>query len=65
MTVQDWYEEAKGQHYGLQLLIEYLVFEKKVLKMDDDTEKLEFYFQDRFSSKMNEYLREYEKKTQG
>lgn len=65
MTVQDWYDGALGHHYGLQLLIEFLVFEKKVLKMEDPTESLTYYLQDRFSNKMNEYLREYEeKKTQ-
>ena len=61
-TVHDWYKEAKGQHYGLTLLIEYLVCEKKVLKMEDATENLTYFLQDRFSNKMNEYLREYEEK---
>lgn len=61
-TVSDWYKEAKGQHYGLTLLIEFLVYEKKVLKMEDATEKLTYFLQDRFSNKMNEYLLDYERK---
>ncbi|EOO30766.1 hypothetical protein IIU_05083 [Bacillus cereus VD133] len=43
------------------LLVEFLVYEKGVLHLDDDISKLEFYFQDRFRNKMNAYLREYEK----
>lgn len=62
MTVQDWYNEAKGQHYSLALLIEFLVYEKKVLKMESSTEDLTYFLQDKFAKKMNEHLREYEVK---
>lgn len=63
MRVQDYYEEAKEyKHYSLVLLIEYLVYERKVLQMTDQQEKLSYYLQDRFQAKMNEYLAEYEKK---
>lgn len=61
MTVREWYKEAIiGKHYSLQLLIEFLVYEKNSIKFEDDTEKLNFYLQDRFANKMNEYLAEYE-----
>ncbi|PGS64110.1 hypothetical protein COC69_30780 [Bacillus cereus] len=43
------------------LLVEFLVYEKGVLHLDDDIGKLEFYFQERFRNKMNAYIREYEK----
>jgi hypothetical protein len=62
-TVQDSYLFAiKYNYYSLQLLIDYLVKERKVLKMSDDENKLKYYLQDRFANKMNEYLKAYEVK---
>jgi hypothetical protein len=62
-TVQDSYLFAiKYNYYSLQLLIDYLVKERKVLKMSDDEDKLKYYLQDRFANKMNEYLKAYEVK---
>jgi hypothetical protein len=62
MKVSDFYQEAiKQNHYSLKLLIEFLVFEKKVLGMNDPKEKLTYYTQDRFLKKMNEYLNKYER----
>ncbi|WP_394139590.1 hypothetical protein [Cytobacillus oceanisediminis] len=51
-------------HHSLILLIEYLTNVKKVLKMEDETEKLDFYLQDKFKNKMNEYLEEYNQAVQ-
>lgn len=60
MRVKDYYIEAiRGRHDSLILLIDYLVHEKKVLNMEDDSEKLTYYLQYRFRNKMNEYLKEY------
>lgn len=60
-TIKDLYMESiKDNHYGLNLLIQFLVYEKKVVKLDDDISKLDFYLQDRFTDKMNAYLRSYE-----
>ena len=60
MIVQEYYTEAKKYgHRSLVLLIEYLVNERKVLRMTDTAEKLTYYLQDRFSVKMNQYLSEY------
>lgn len=60
--IEDLYQFAVTKHYySLELVIEYLVNEKKVLKMSDDEEKLQYYLQDRFSKKLNEYLSEYER----
>jgi hypothetical protein len=39
---------------------EYLVKERKVLKVNDDADKLSFYLQEQFANKMNQYLQEYE-----
>lgn len=62
MTVQELYDEAeKGSHMGLKLLIDYLVYEKKALELTDNHEKLTYYLQDRFRSKMNEYIHKYKK----
>jgi hypothetical protein len=62
-TVKEHYEFAiKYNYYSLQLLIDYLVKERKVLKMSDDEDKLKYYLQDRFANKMNEYLKAYEVK---
>lgn len=63
MTVREAYLEAIiGKHYSLQLVIDYLVNERKVLEMTDTQEKLTYYLQDKFHKKMNEYLIEYERK---
>lgn len=63
MTVQEHYNEAvKYGYYSLVLLIDYLVLERKVLKMNDNEDKLTYYLQDRFKVKLNEYLAAYERK---
>lgn len=65
MTVKDWYKEAiKLNQYALILLIEFLVYEKAVLKMMDQEEKLFFYLQPKFRTRMNEHLRNYDMKIQ-
>jgi hypothetical protein len=64
--IEELYHEAiKHNHYSLKLLIEYLVNERKILKMTDSEEKLTYYLQDRFANKMNEYLKEYEERRNG
>ncbi|OHR73980.1 hypothetical protein HMPREF3291_05185 [Bacillus sp. HMSC76G11] len=61
MTVRELYLEAiKEKHYGLKIVIEYLVNERKVLKMTDQQEQLTYFLQDKFASKMNDYLSEFE-----
>jgi hypothetical protein len=66
VTLRELYAEAlMGKHLGLQLLIEFLVNEKKVLTMADDEEKLAFYIQEKFIHKMNEHLIAYESKKHG
>jgi hypothetical protein len=66
VKIRELYAEALiGKHYSLQLLIELLVNEKKVLTMADEEEKLTFYLQDEFANKMNEHLLAYESKKIG
>lgn len=66
MIIQEYYDEAiENKHYSLQLFIEYLVNEKRVLKMTDSEEQLRYYLQDRFTNKMNQYIKEYEEKRNG
>ncbi|MEC1155516.1 hypothetical protein [Cytobacillus horneckiae] len=61
MTVRDLYQEAiLNDFYSLQLLIRFLVYEKKSVKLEDHHGRLEFFLQEKFQSKMNEYLIKYE-----
>ena len=62
MSILELYLEGKDEFPSLKLFIDYLVFEKKVVKMTDPIEKLDYYLQDRFHTKMNEYLGEYQSK---
>lgn len=62
MNVRDYYLEAlKGNHKSLILLIDYLVNERKVLKMESNKEDLTYFLQDKFAKAMNGYLVEYER----
>jgi hypothetical protein len=63
VTIRETYAESlKEKHIGLQLLIEFLVFEKKVLTLADDSDKLLFYLQEKFTNKMNAHLVAFENK---
>lgn len=63
MTVGELYNDAIiYNHYSLELLIRFLVKEKKVLQMEDDSERVTYYLQDRFRVKMNEHLGEFDEK---
>lgn len=65
MTVKDWYNEAMTfNYYALILLIEFLVYEKAVIKWTDQEDKLFFYLQTKFHSRMNEHLKTYHTKIQ-
>jgi len=66
MTIREVYEKAIiGNHYWLQILIEFLVFEKEVLTLDDGRSELDLYFKPNNQPRMNQLLFEYEKKTGG
>ncbi|KEK24726.1 hypothetical protein [Bacillus gaemokensis] len=60
MTILDYYTEAKRDGIvSAWLLIEYLVFERKVLTFLEDVSKLDYYYQSRFRKRMNQYLIQY------
>lgn len=66
MTVRDIYAWALQENeYSTILLIEFLVQEKKVLKLTDNQENYTYYLQEKFHQKMNEYLKEFESKRLG
>lgn len=63
MRVSELFDYAnKNDFTDLQALIMFLVFEKKVLNMDDDTSELDLYFLEKHSSRMNKELHSYKKK---
>ncbi|KFM95067.1 hypothetical protein D0U04_29850 [Bacillus clarus] len=60
MTILELYTEAKKDGIvSVWLLIEYLVFERKVLTFEDQVSRLDYYFELRFRHSMNQYLKEY------
>ncbi len=63
MKIRELYLDAiEYNEPSLLLLLDFLIYEKKVLTMEDDVKKLDYYFQDRFKNKMNAYLLEYKNK---
>ena len=66
MTIKELYaeaikEEAHNGTWSLSLLIEFLIFEKKVLNWDDDKSELDLYFKPNNAKRMNELLLDYKK----
>ncbi|OSX92016.1 hypothetical protein [Bacillus mycoides] len=60
MTILELYTEAKKDGIvSVWLVIEYLVFERKVLTFEDKVIRLDYYFELRFRYSMNQYLKEY------
>lgn len=58
--IKDLYMAAiLNNHQSLIMLIDFLMNEKKVLTLEDDSSKLEHYLQDKYKNKMNEFLEEY------
>jgi len=63
LNIKEYYTLAiENECVDLYALIMFLVYEKKVLSFDDTKEKLEYYLQDKFKSKMNKYIKEYKQK---
>jgi hypothetical protein len=61
MTIRELYSEAiKGKHNSLQLIIEFAVYEKKVLKMEDSSKNLHRFFNPKHRNYVNSHLKEYE-----
>lgn len=63
MTIRDIYNESITENlYWLQILIEFLVFEKQVHTWDEDKSVLDLYFLPKHHDRMNEELRKYAQK---
>ena len=63
MTLGELLREANEHDYiDLQALIMFLVFEKKVLTLDDDTKELDLYFLKKHNERMNRELHAYKQK---
>lgn len=60
MNVRELMNEAIANQYkSLIALIQLLVIEKKVITFEDDISKLDYYLQERFKEKINQYLSKY------
>ncbi len=62
MSIRYIYEQSiLEDFYWLQILIEFLVFEKEVISFEDDESALDLYFKPNNEQRMNELLQEYAK----
>jgi hypothetical protein len=60
MKIRELYMDALiKKHSSLQLLIEFLVYEKKVVSFEDDEKALDLYFMEKHQERMNKLLLEY------
>lgn len=60
MDLRQLYKDAiLGEHHSLILLIEFLVFEKKVLTFESHEDELDLYFKPNNKARMNKLLLEY------
>ena len=63
MTLKELLEKAgKSDFVDLQALIMFLVFEKEVLSLDDDSSELDLYFKEKHNHRMNLELIAYKRK---
>lgn len=63
MKIKELFEEAiKNEYTDLQALIMFLVFEKQVLTLEDDTSSLDLYFLEKHHERMNRELHSYKNK---
>lgn len=61
MTIKEVFEQS-AEYKDLQALIMFLVFEKRVLGMEDDASELDLYFKEKHKERMNKELNAYKKK---
>lgn len=63
MTIRYIYEQSiLNKSYWLQILIEFLVFEKKVMTLEDYGNELDLYFKQNNEKRINELLIKYANK---
>lgn len=61
MTVREIYQDAiLGKHHSLKLMIEFLVYKKKVVSFEDDRSVLNKYFLEKHKERLNKLLADYE-----
>lgn len=57
MSIGELYMESlQGGHESLILMLEYLIFEKESLQMDDDVSNLNVFFEKRYEKALNKHL---------
>lgn len=65
MDIKTLLEKAiKAEQVDMQALILFLVMEKQVLNMEDDSKELDLYFKTNNRNRMNKELRDYKRKLQ-
>jgi len=65
VSISELLEQAIEKDFiDLQALIMFLVFEKQVLSLQDDTKELDLYFLEKHQERMNKELHAYKKKMQ-
>lgn len=63
MIIRDLYNDAvQNDEESLLLLLDFLIFEKQVLAMEDDSSKLDHYFKSNNKERMNQLLSDYRRK---
>lgn len=63
MSIGEAFEQAmKYDYVDLQALIMFLVFEKQVLTMEDNTKELDIYFKEKHNQRINKELHAYKSK---
>ena len=66
MTVRDVMKELIRLNCSYTLLaLDFLINEKRVITLDDDIKKAQWYFQPRFKKKMDMYIADYKRKKEG
>ncbi|MFJ5625418.1 hypothetical protein ACIQD3_22575 [Peribacillus loiseleuriae] len=63
MKIKELYSDAvKYNYHSLILMIEFLIFEKKTVKIDDDISALDLYLKPNNHARMNQLLDVYDRK---
>lgn len=63
MTIKELFDQSiRNDYTDLQALIMFLVYDKKVLTMEDDSKELDLYFLSKHNERMNKELHSYKQK---
>ncbi|KMY49544.1 hypothetical protein [Peribacillus loiseleuriae] len=62
MKIKELYSDAvKYNYHSLILMIEFLIYEKKTVNIDDDVSALDLYFKPNNHARMNHLICEYDR----